>query len=65
MGGIRRNLKKKADVFGMKTIYYNRTELEPELSAGAEYVSFDELLARSDVLSLNLPLNVSPRPPRP
>ena len=59
MGGIGRNMKAKCDVFGMKTIYHNRKELSAEMAAGAEYVSFEELLARSDVLSLNLPLNVS------
>ena len=59
MGGIGRNLKVKMDVFGMKTIYHNRRKMSSEGAAGAEYVSFDELLARSDVLSLNLPLNVS------
>lgn len=58
MGGIGRNLKKKAEAFSMKVIYHNRSKLSEELSGGAEYVSFDELLARSDVLSLNLPLNV-------
>lgn len=59
MGGIGRNLKKKAEAFDMKVIYHNRTKLSEEMSGGAEYVSFDELLAKSDVLSLNLPLNVS------
>jgi lactate dehydrogenase-like 2-hydroxyacid dehydrogenase len=59
MGGIGRNLKKKAAAFEMKIIYHNRKKLSDELAGGAEYVSFDELLARSDVLSLNLPLNVS------
>lgn len=59
MGGIGRNLKEKADVFGMKTIYHNRKQLSDELAEGAKYVSFDKLLAQSDVLSLNLPLNVS------
>jgi len=58
MGGIGRNLKAKMDMFGMTTIYHNRKPLSEELAGGAEYVSFDELLARSDVLSLNLPLNV-------
>lgn len=58
MGGIGRNLMKKASVFGMTTIYHNRSPLSEELSGGAKYVSFDELLATSDVLSLNLPLNV-------
>ena len=59
MGGIGRNMKQKCDVFGMKTIYHNRSKLSDELAAGAEYVEFEELLKRSDVLSLNLPLNVS------
>jgi len=45
---------------GMKIQYHNRRRLtvEQENAAGnAKYVSFDELLATSDVLSLNLPLN--------
>lgn len=58
MGGIGRNLKRKAEAFGMKVIYHNRRELSAELADGAQYVSFDELLSTSDVLSLNLPLNV-------
>lgn len=58
MGGIGRNMKKKCDAFGMKAIYHNRRALSDELAGGAKYVSFDELLAQSDVLSLNLPLNV-------
>jgi glyoxylate reductase len=62
MGGIGRNLKKKAEGFGMEIIYHNRNRLSDELAGGAEYVGFDELLARSDVLSLNLPLNVSRTP---
>ncbi|KAF3056705.1 hypothetical protein CFAM422_012804 [Trichoderma lentiforme] len=61
MGGIGRNLKKKAEVFGMSTIYHNRKQLDSEQADGAEYVSFDDLLARSDVLSLNLPLNSGTR----
>ena len=59
LGGIGQNLKRKAGVFEMKAIYHNRKQLSEELVDGAEYVGFDELLARSDVLSLNLPLNVS------
>jgi len=64
MGGIGRNLAKKMEAFGMRSIYHNRRKLEAKDEGGAEYVSFDELLARSDVLSLNLPLNVS-APPSP
>jgi D-3-phosphoglycerate dehydrogenase len=59
MGGIGRNMMKKCTAFGMKTIYHNRNRLDDDKSGGAQYVSFDELLAQSDVLSLNLPLNVS------
>ncbi|KAJ5781540.1 uncharacterized protein N7518_010023 [Penicillium psychrosexuale] len=61
MGGIGRNLKKKAEAFGMKVIYHNRRKLSDEMSAGAKYVSFDELLSTSDVISLNLPLNKNTR----
>ena len=59
MGGIGRNLKKKAEAFGMKVQYHNRNPLSQELSGGARYVDFEELLKTSDVISLNLPLNVS------
>jgi glyoxylate reductase len=63
MGGIGRNMAAKARAFGMKIRYHNRTRLESEIEAelGAEYVGFDELLAESDVLSLNLPLNANTR----
>lgn len=67
MGGIGRNVARKARVFGMTVRYHNRSRLEPELEEGAEYVSFETLLGESDVLSLNLPLNVRitplPAPP--
>jgi glyoxylate reductase len=60
MGGIGRNMAKKALAFGMKIRYYNRTRLDEtnEKEIPAEYVDFDTLLQESDVLSLNLPLNV-------
>ncbi|KAK3688617.1 D-isomer specific 2-hydroxyacid dehydrogenase [Podospora appendiculata] len=63
MGGIGRNMAKKALAFGMKIRYSNRTRLEPavEKEIEAEYVDFKTLLAESDVLSLNLPLNPSTR----
>jgi glyoxylate reductase len=61
MGGVGRNIKRKADVFGMTTIYHNRRELSPEKANGAKYVSFEDLLKTSDVLSLNLPLNAKTR----
>ena len=51
----------RAKAFGMQIQYHNRSRLTPELEDGASYVSFDELLATSDVLSLNLALNASTR----
>jgi len=57
MGGIGRNLKTKAEAFRMKVQYHNRKRLPQDQEDGAKYVSFDELLATSDVISLNLPLN--------
>lgn len=61
MGGIGRNVKKKAEAFGMTVQYHNRKKLSEEESDGAKYCSFDELLSTSDVLSLNLPLNKNTR----
>jgi lactate dehydrogenase-like 2-hydroxyacid dehydrogenase len=60
MGGIGRNMARKALAFGMKIRYFNRTRLSPELekSCEATFVDFETLLKESDVLSLNLPLNV-------
>jgi len=65
MGGIGRNLAKKARAFGMTIRYHNRSRLceSTERECAAEFVSFERLLAGSDVLSLNLPLNVRARPP--
>lgn len=58
MGGIGRALVKRVEPLGMTVIYHNRSRLPVEEEQGARYVSFDELLAESDVISLNLPLNV-------
>jgi glyoxylate reductase len=62
LGGIGRFVRDKAIPLGFsKIIYHNRRPLPKELAGVAEYVSFDELLAQSDVLSLNLPLNANTR----
>ena len=58
MGGIGRNVRDKAQAFGMKVQYFNRQPLKPDLAGDAKYVDFEELLRTSDVISLNLPLNV-------
>jgi glyoxylate reductase len=56
MGGLGREVAIRARAFGMKIQYHNRTRLSPELEQGAKYVSFEELVRTSDVLSLNLAL---------
>ncbi|EFW20936.1 hypothetical protein D8B26_002779 [Coccidioides posadasii str. Silveira] len=61
MGGIGREVARRARVFGMNIIYHNRRRLPRELEGDATYVSFDDLLCKSDVLSLNLSLNASTR----
>lgn len=45
----------------MKIIYHNRSRLPASEAGDATYVSFDELLSQSDVISLNLSLNQSTR----
>lgn len=63
MGGIGRNMAKKALAFGMRILYHNRTRLGEDVErelGGAQYCDFETLLRHSDVLSLNLPLNVRP-----
>ncbi|KAF1841074.1 glyoxylate reductase [Cucurbitaria berberidis CBS 394.84] len=61
LGGIGRNLKSKAEAFGMRIIYHNRKELSEPLAGGAEYATFESLLARSDIISINIPLNADTR----
>ncbi|KAB8204984.1 D-isomer specific 2-hydroxyacid dehydrogenase [Aspergillus parasiticus] len=57
MGRIGRAIKKRAEPFGLITKYHNRKPLSPDQAAGAEYVSFEKLLAESDIISINVPLN--------
>ncbi|KAH3667798.1 hypothetical protein WICMUC_005198 [Wickerhamomyces mucosus] len=58
LGGIGRNILNKLKPFGFeKFIYYNRNKLPEELENGAEYSSFDNLLATADIISINIPLN--------
>lgn len=61
MGGIGRAVATRARAFGMSIQYHNRNRLPGHQEDGAKYVSFEELLKTSDVLSLNLALNASTR----
>jgi D-3-phosphoglycerate dehydrogenase / 2-oxoglutarate reductase len=53
-GGIAAETARIAAGSGMRVIAWNRT---PKTAAGVEFVSLDELLAQSDVISLHLLLN--------
>lgn len=55
MGSIGEKVARLAEAFGMKVIYHTRNKKGCE----REYVSLDELFARSDYVSLHLPLNES------
>jgi D-3-phosphoglycerate dehydrogenase len=54
LGGIGREVARIARGIGMEVIAYNRTQ---RADAGVPLVDIDSLLARSDVVSLNLVLN--------
>jgi len=54
LGTIGRTVAKIANAFNMKVIAVNRSPREVE---GVEMVSFDELLRRSDIISVHCPLN--------
>jgi glyoxylate reductase len=54
--------KRCQGAFGMKLIYHNRNRnTDAETSLGAAYVSFNELLAQSDVLSVHSVLSADTR----
>ena len=57
MGGIGQAMASRAKPFGMTIQYHNRNRLPADQEQGAKYVSFEEVLTTSDVLSLNLALN--------
>ncbi|MBS3774394.1 MAG: dihydrofolate reductase [Bacteroidales bacterium] len=58
MGNIGKSMAMKAKAFGMNILYYQRTPLDytDEKTYSAGYVKFEELLRKSDVVSLHTPL---------
>ena len=59
LGAIGQALAQRARAFGMEVVYHGRRPVAPELEApsGARWVTLDELLASSDVVSVNCPYN--------
>ncbi len=59
MGRIGQAFARRAFAFGMNIIYYNRTRLVDEIEQkfACRYVGLEELLERSDVISLHCPLS--------
>ncbi|MCD7938341.1 MAG: NAD(P)-binding domain-containing protein [Tannerellaceae bacterium] len=57
MGRIGKALAKRANACGMEVLYHNRRQLhmEEETRLNVEYVEFEEILERSDFVSLNAP----------
>ncbi len=57
MGRIGQAIARRARGFEMKVIYHNRKRISPELETkcNAAYVAFDELLAQSDFIVLQVP----------
>ncbi|MCZ4696269.1 NAD(P)-dependent oxidoreductase [Ancylomarina euxinus] len=61
MGKIGKSVALKAQAFGMKVVYNNRTQLSAskEASLNIDYLGFEDLLKTADVISLHCPLNES------
>jgi lactate dehydrogenase-like 2-hydroxyacid dehydrogenase len=61
LGEVGREIALRAGSFGMSLLYHQRTRLSPEeeLTFGARFVALDELMANSDYIVVQLPLNDS------
>lgn len=57
LGRIGKTLAKRVDAFGMKIIYHNRHRLpkKEENKLNVQYASFNQLISKSDVLSIHVP----------
>jgi phosphoglycerate dehydrogenase-like enzyme len=63
LGEVGREIARRATPFGMTTLYHQRRPLPPsdEQALGARHVPLHELMAQSDYIVLQLPLNGSTR----
>lgn len=63
LGEIGRELAKRATAFGMEVLYYQRNPLpkDVEREHGATYCGFEELLERSDYVTIQLPATAQTR----
>jgi phosphoglycerate dehydrogenase-like enzyme len=63
LGEVGREVATRARAMGMEILYYQRTRLPKDIEAecSATYVSYEELLQRSNFISVHLPLNDSTR----
>lgn len=61
MGAIGIATARRAKVFGMNVAYYSRSKIDDKIAVelGAKQMSFEELLASSDVVSVHCPSNDS------
>ena len=61
LGEVGREVATRAKAMGMDILYYQRTRLPEDIEAecSAVYVTYEELLERSDFISIHLPLNAS------
>lgn len=60
-GNIGRQVAEKVQAFGAKVQYYDAFRLSPEMeeNCGMSYVSFEQLLEISDIITLHIPLTDS------
>ncbi|EJU01877.1 hypothetical protein DACRYDRAFT_116306 [Dacryopinax primogenitus] len=61
MGSIGKLVRNKVQALGMKVIYNNRAPLPAAEEGGATYVSFDDLLSQSNLITVHCPLNPATR----
>jgi phosphoglycerate dehydrogenase-like enzyme len=63
LGEVGREVAVRANAFEMSILYHQRTRLAPadEMALGARHVSLHELMASSDYIVVQLPLNESTR----